>query len=1122
MNTRRLIMRSLLYYWRTGVMVAFGVAIAAAVIVGSLVIGDSVKGSLRDTALARLGNTDYALVSTHFFRQALAYDLIHDNNLASKVKLIAPIVITRGSAANAMSNASVPNAGVIGVDDSFWQLWGRAKLPLSQRQAAISESLANDLNLKIGDSLLINIDKQSAIPSGTLFEHRSRDEALSSIRLEVAAILPDNGVGGFRLSASTDTPRNVFISREWLLSEIGKKNVANAMLVESNSDSGDIERNLKAALAAACTLSDYGLKLVRDSKNDSVSLQSEGMLLSDSQVDIARSAAADCGIQSALASVYLATTIKKHGTANGIPYSIIAAVEGVESGKWKAESKNDIRLNSWAASDIGAKIGDKIDLTYLVSAPDGTYHDASITLTLARIIDMSDPANNRDLVPIFEGITDADSIDEWKAPFPIDMNRIRPKDEVYWEAYKTTPKAYVSMETAKELWAKGSTSGENAGWVTSIRLQPNISAIEDKFASSFIAKTKPAAAGMVFQPVRQLALAASAGATDFGQLFLSMSFFLVIAGAGLAGTLMRLSADRRASQTGIMMACGFDSRQAGKIVMGEGICLTAAGMLIGVPLGILYAWAIMAALRSWWIGAVGTSALWLHVTPASVLMGAISGLAVGIVSIAWGIKGLSKTRVLDLLAGWQAMGVLNSSGVSGNSFPKLTKHYTRSLLVFSTSLAVAIVLFSISTIAKTIPPTGAFFGCGALLLIAGIAAVDLTLARALCGIFRPISTSMLALRSAAANPGRSLLVVGLIAAASFMIIAVAANTWDFTRTDYTQKSSGTGGFALRAISSLPIRYDFGAPAGREALGFPAEDEKIFKNVHVYKFLMSPGDDISCLNLAKTTQPRMLGVSPEFIERGGFNVTSPWAALDQNKRDTISVFGDASSVQWSLHSGLGKTLALKNESGSPVNVRFEGLLNGSIFASEILSSERNFRQLFPNISAPRYFLVEIPKGMENKVTESLRANLGDMGLEVRSTREVLNSYMAVQNTYLSVFLALGGLGLLLGTVGLVAVVLRSALERKREFALMLATGFTKAHLSRILIMENAGLLLIGLICGTISALVAVAPHIASTQSKINWGIIFALLAAIAAVGLISCAIAARNVVNDALVQALREE
>jgi ABC-type antimicrobial peptide transport system permease subunit len=601
-----------------------------------------------------------------------------------------------------------------------------------------------------------------------------------------------------------------------------------------------------------------------------------------------------------------------------------------------------------------------------------------------------------------------------------------------------------------------------------------------------------------------------------------MSFFLVISGAGLAGMLMRLSADRRASETGIMMACGFDSRQAGKIVMGEGICLTIAGMLIGVPLGILYAWAIIAVLRSWWIGAVGTSALWLHVTPASVFIGAISGLAVGVISIAWGIKDLSKTRVLDLLAGWQAMGVLSSSGVSGNSFSERTKRVDRALLVLTASLAIAIVLFLISTIAKIIPPTGAFFGCGALLLIAGIAAADLTLARALSGKFRPISTSMLALRSAAANPGRSILVIGLIAAASFMIVAVAANTRDFTRADYTQKSSGTGGFALRAVSSLPIRNDFGAPAGRAALGFPAEDEKIFKNLRVYKFLMSPGDDISCLNLAKTTQPRVLGVSPEFIERGGFNVTSPWAALNKDKRDAIPVFGDASSVQWSLHSGLGKTLSIKNESGSPVNVRFDGLLNGSIFASEILTSEHNFRQVFPSIGAARYFLIATPKGMENKVADSLRANLGDMGLEVRSTREVLNSYMSVQNTYLSVFLALGGLGLLLGTVGLVAVVMRSALERKREFALMLATGFTKANLSRLLIIENAGLLLVGLVCGTISALVAVAPHIASAQSKINWGIIFALLAAIAAVGIVSCTIAARNVVNGALVQALREE
>ena len=132
---------------------------------------------------------------------------------------------------------------------------------------------------------------------------------------------------------------------------------------------------------------------------------------------------------------------------------------------------------------------------------------------------------------------------------------------------------------------------------------------------------------------------------------------------------------------------------------------------------------------------------------------------------------------------------------------------------------------------------------------------------------------MLALRSAAANRSRSLLVIGLIAAASFMIVAVAANTRNFSRMDYTRKDSGTGGFALRAISSLPIRHDFGTPAGRAALGFPPEDEAIFKGVKVYRLdLVSPGDDVSCLNLAKPTQPRVLWVGKDFIDRGGFSVT----------------------------------------------------------------------------------------------------------------------------------------------------------------------------------------------------------------------------------------------------------
>jgi len=157
-----------------------------------------------------------------------------------------------------------------------------------------------------------------------------------------------------------------------------------------------------------------------------------------------------------------------------------------------------------------------------------------------------------------------------------------------------------------------------------------------------------------------------------------------------------------------------------------------------------------------------------------------------------------------------------------------------------------------------------------------------------------------------------------------------------------------------------------------------------------------------------------------------------------------------------------------------------------------------------------------------VADALRRNLGDFGLEVRGTRELLNAYAGVQNTYLSTFLALGGLGLMLGTVGLVIVLLRNALERRKEFALMLAEGFTERELAAMLVIENAGLLIAGLLCGTVTALIAVAPHLASVAARVNWVALFGVLAGILVIGLASCLLAARAATRGRLLEALREE
>lgn len=1122
MTLLRLVIRSLRYYWRTGLAVVFGLAVATAVIVGSLVVGDSVTGSVRDSATARLGRIDDALVAPRFFRAELASDLMRDRGLAGPIKRMTPIITLPAAAESSTTDAVAPNVTVNGVDGSFWGLFGLTFPGPSGREAAISASLAGDLGVKTGDSIIVNVDKQGAIPSGTLFAHRTSRQTLHSLRLVVVRVLDDHGVGGFGLASGTNAVRNVFVSRDWLAAQIGRDGTANAIVSERASHlTKDVTPDLRQALKRNGTLADYGLKLVPNPAQGYVSLQSTGMLLKDQEMKFAQDAARECDARTAVTSVYLATMLRNASAGGaGIAYSVIAAAEPVapfivKPVGGRVPSDDSIWLNTWAAEDLNAHISDRIRLNYLVPRPDGDYGSAEITLRVRGIVDMSGPANDRYLVPVFEGITDAERIDQWDPPFPVDLSLITRRDEDYWTSFKATPKAFVSPETMRSIWTNSSPPG-SSGWVTSIRIAPpnrsDVAVLARRFEQSMARRMSPEESGMVFRPVRSIAIASSAGSTDFGQLFAAMSLFLVISGAGLAAMLMRLSSEQRAADTGLMMAVGFGRRSVAFATFAQGALLAVAGTLLGVPTGLAYAWVITVALRTRWSGAVGSSIINLHVTPASVIIGSLLGLLVGLLSMLWSIWKLRNLSALQLLCGW-----------SGLDVPRPKTASRRNATVLGVCLVAAIGLMAAGGGSREL----SFFSSGALLLASGLMVSNMLLVRAMSIRISNPSLAGLALRGAAANRNRSLLVVGLLAGAAFTVITVAANTRGFSGVDCRVRESGAGGFALRAVSSTPIHCDFGTRKGRETLGFSDEDQQVFEGVRVYSFLMSPGDDISCLNLAKPSLPRVIAVSRRMQDRGGFSVTTathaknPWTILCSGT-GAIPVFGDSNSVIWNLHSGLGKSYNALGGDGRDVSTVIAGLITQSIFAGELLMSEPRFRQVFPSVDAPRYFLIETPRGREGAVAAALRRNLGRMGLEVRTTAEVLDSYAGVQNTYLSMFLAIGGLGVILGTVGLVAVLFRSALERRREFALLLAQGFGRESVFRLLVMENAGLLAAGVVIGTLSALVAVAPELAAADTRVNWAAIVVLLSGMLIVGFASCAVAAITVAGGVVIEALRGE
>ena len=132
-----------------------------------------------------------------------------------------------------------------------------------------------------------------------------------------------------------------------------------------------------------------------------------------------------------------------------------------------------------------------------------------------------------------------------------------------------------------------------------------------------------------------------------------------------------------------------------------------------------------------------------------------------------------------------------------------------------------------------------------------------------------IGLARLGVRNTARQRQRSTASVALIAAATFVIVAVAAGRRN-PAVEQPDKNSGNGGFRLVAESTEPILPDLNTPSGRSALGMRIKpvspDETLIKEARFFAFRVKPGENASCLNIYQTRLPTVLGAA--VVRRAG--------------------------------------------------------------------------------------------------------------------------------------------------------------------------------------------------------------------------------------------------------------
>ncbi|MAS95204.1 MAG: hypothetical protein CMO55_18560 [Verrucomicrobiales bacterium] len=1101
MTSFRLILKSLFHYRWVNLSVLAGVALTSAILSGALVVGDSVKESLRRNAEARLSKIGPVLIGgERYFTSAIA------DSVSKKLEgepVVVPILQIEGTASNRNGGKRVNKVQILGIDDRFWNLSLGGKAPEGfddDRWVAINEPLANRIEASTGDTLIMRVELPGALSKDAPLSGES--EQTTPMSLEVTNIVDAEAFGLYSLRAEQVPPSTLFVKLSRLQDFLEQPGLVNIL---AGDDSVDAEAFRKAA-GESWSLEDLQLSVTDTDRPGVKQMVSSRVFFDAAIVD----ALGEVAKTESPVLTYLATDIKKGDKLT--PYSMVTGVgPNLNQIVGKEISDTDIILSDWLAEDLEAAQGDEITLVYNVVGQGRALVEQSKTFTVAKVVPIGESGWNAKWTPDFPGIFDVEDLDEWEPGIPIDRDKIRDKDDEFWDEYRATPKAFVNLAAAREMWSN------RFGNATSVRFE--LEDAQTLLVDQLRVHLKLEQLGMAFRDLPAEAKAAVSNSFDFGSLFASMSFFLIVAALVLASLVFIFGIEQRSSQIGLLMAMGFTRKRVRRLFLVEASILAIVGSLIGLLGGYIYTRLALYGMSGVWQEAAAGIEFVYFLKPVTLAIAFFITVIVALVVVWFASRNVSKVHPSELISGVDDL-TIRAGG-------KFRWDWICLVIGLLGGLGCLFAPKEEGTMAEQ----GMFFGAGFLLTIAGVAFCSLLIKRFLKPSDTVTSLGEIGRQHTVRKRGRSLAVIGLMAAGVFMVTAINSFRLDGSR-GAERRSAGTGGFAYIGESTLPIYEDLNTEEGREKYGLETFEE----NFRVVPFRVSDGEDASCLNLNRAQRPRLMGVGVEpmtelnpftFTKRLDDSEGSGWAQLGEEleSEDVPVIPGviDQNTAIYALQKGLGDLVVYETVSGDSFAVKIVGFLDTSVLQGSLIVSEKNFIRFFPDAGGYQFFLMdgESVEALEPVATHMTRM-FGDRGLEMRPTGEKLNEFNAVQNTYLSIFSTLGGLGIFLGTLGLAIIVGRNVLERRGQLGVMQAMGFTRRRLSDMVLSEYWFLHVSGVLLGLIAALVAVFPELTKGVSSLPWGLLIGVNAAVLIGGLAFCWIAVRLVVRENLISAIRTE
>ena len=900
-------------------------------------------------------------------------------------------------------------------------VWGVDDMDIPSGSVKANAALASELTVSSGEDIVLRLPATGMVPSGSLFV---TGNYTTSARLKLSGIVAIGNGGNMNLKNEQVIPYNIFIDRSELASTLQIDGKVNLVLHSNHLSAKDLNSIWTPQLSGiSVNASDDFSEVV----SDRVFIQQEAV----------ETICNDNPKANRLFS-YMANSIEVSGES--IPYSFVTAVDKY---KGRMLKNNELILSDYSAQRLNAHIGDMVRMTYYTSADLKTLSVDTLYGRVAAIVPLAELFADKTLSAEFPGLSDVEKCTDWDSDLPINMDLITKEDEDYWEKYRSTPKIIVSYDAVSKDWSN------TYGSATAIRIESSDLVITDGLNASMF--------GMQVIHPREVGMNAAVGGVDFASLFLSLGFFIILSAILLMLVPLSEMIFRRKGDITLWSSLGYSNKRISRILWMESAPVVLLSSLLGVIAGILYAWLVLALLGTLWKGATQTGGFIIHPDLTLIFTGLITGIVLSMlllwITIARSIKNLNKTQSIK------------------NNPLRLKLGFA---LCFS-ALLLGIIPFNIAMLNSPI----LFVFTGILMIITALLWGNYIISCKGAGA-KPFSETKLIWANVYANRKRAMLSFFTLAIGIFIVFSVGLNRKSFS--DGAQLTTGTGGYSLWCESSVPIYHNISTEFGREKLAL----SDLPHNSSVLQISRYGADDASCLNLNKVSQPTVLGVDMKAFGNSKFEIQqsiypSTVSVYEMIMIATDSVYPvlvDETVLIWGLMLNLGDTLTYEDGGGRKIYLQIAGTIKNSVFQGNILVDKTVFSKIWSEITGSEVLLLKVDEQDVESSKKLLSQALNEYGVKVTTTSQRLAEFNRVTDTYLDIFLTLGGIGLLLGIMSFIIVIRKDLVSRKEQITICRSLGYHESKIERLLVRENMIVPLYAIALGIFGSLLGIGSGFAN--------------------------------------------